>query len=161
MGWGYNVTRIKLWSRFRDFDNGRFFKLREYDDYMEVAIRSAGGGGDAQIYVDHKNDDDDSDSEYDSDFDVGVKFNDSEDERTVGLEDGFGADPIPEKSNEKNMQIVLSSTGCSSGGKFDDDEYESEELHSSDPMHQMRKEVLDMRSIEKKIWGRRTNLSVA
>ncbi|KAK2395024.1 hypothetical protein QL285_056790 [Trifolium repens] len=132
MGWGYNVERVKLWSRFRDFDNGRFFKLREYDDYMEVAIHSVGGGVDAEIYVDNKIDgDDDSDSGYDSD--VGVKFNDSEDERTIGLEDGFGADPIPEKTNENNMQIVLSSIGCSSGGKFDDDEYESEELNSSDP----------------------------
>jgi hypothetical protein len=131
MGWGYNVERVKLWSRFRDFDNGRFFKLRDYDDYMEVAIHSVGGGVDAEIYVDNKIDDDDSDSGYDSD--VGVKFNDSEDERTVGLEDGFGADPIPEKTNENNMQIVLSSIGCSSGGKFDDDEYESEELNSSDP----------------------------
>ena len=132
MGWGYNVERVKLWSRFRDFDNGRFFKLREYDDYMEVAIHSVGGGVDAEIYVDNKiDDDDDSDSGYDSD--VGVKFNDSEDERTIGLEDGFGADPIPEKTNENNMQIVLSSIGCSSGGKFDDEEYESEELNSDDP----------------------------
>jgi hypothetical protein len=54
MGWGYNVNKVKLRSRYIDFDDGRFFKLREYDDYMEVAIRSAGGGGDAQIYVDHK-----------------------------------------------------------------------------------------------------------
>ncbi|KAK2450797.1 hypothetical protein QL285_009897 [Trifolium repens] len=91
--------KVKLWSRFREFDNGRFFKLRDYDDYMEVAIHSVGGGVDAEIYVDNKIDDDDSDK----------------------------------KSNENNMQIVLSSIGCSSRGKFDDGEYESEELHSSDP----------------------------
>ncbi|KAK2441280.1 hypothetical protein QL285_012599 [Trifolium repens] len=133
MGWGYNVNRFKLWSRFRDFDDGRFFKLRDYDDYMEVAIHSVGGGGDGQIYVDHKIEDEDWDSEYDSEFDVGVKFNNSEDERTVGLEDEFGADPILEKMNENNMKIVLSSIGCSIKSKFDDGDYESEELHSSDP----------------------------
>ncbi|KAK2427471.1 hypothetical protein QL285_026049 [Trifolium repens] len=35
--------------------------------------------------------------------------------------------------NENNMKIVLSSIGCSNESKFDDGDYESEELHSSDP----------------------------
>jgi hypothetical protein len=90
------------------------------------------GGYDAAIYVDHSVADDG--SECDSDDAEGVKFNDSEDERAMGLDDGFGVDTNDEPSNENNMRLVLSSIGVSgSESKFEDDEYESEELGSSDP----------------------------
>ncbi|KAK2442590.1 hypothetical protein QL285_013772 [Trifolium repens] len=84
------------------------------------------------IYVDHSVVDDGSGC--DSDDDEGVKFNNSEDERAMGLDDGFGVDTNDEPSNENNMRLVLSSIGVSgSESKFEDDEYESEELGSSDP----------------------------
>ncbi|KAK2382535.1 hypothetical protein QL285_070062 [Trifolium repens] len=90
------------------------------------------GGYGAAIYVDHSAADDG--SECDSDDAEGVKFNDSEDERAMGLDDGFGVDTNDEPRNETNMRIVLSSIGVSeSESKFEDDEYESEELGSSDP----------------------------
>ncbi|KAK2456280.1 hypothetical protein QL285_003659 [Trifolium repens] len=52
----------------------------------------------------------------------------------MGLDDGFGVDTNDEPSNENNMRLVLSLIGVSgSESKFEDDEYESEELGSSDP----------------------------
>jgi hypothetical protein len=38
-----------------------------------------------------------------------MKFNDNEDERTVGLEDGFGVNPMEERTNENDMKLVLGS----------------------------------------------------
>lgn len=90
------------------------------------------GGYDAAIYVDHSVADDG--SECDSDDAEGVKFNDNEDERAMSLDDGFGVDTNDEARNENNMRLVLSLIGVSeSESKFEDDEYESEELGSSDP----------------------------
>jgi hypothetical protein len=40
MGWGYKENSFKLWSRFRNFDDGCFFKFRDFDDYM-VAIQKS------------------------------------------------------------------------------------------------------------------------
>ncbi|KAK2427486.1 hypothetical protein QL285_026061 [Trifolium repens] len=52
----------------------------------------------------------------------------------MGLDDGFGVDTNDETRNENNMRLVLSSIEVSeSESKFEDDEYESEELGSSDP----------------------------
>jgi hypothetical protein len=98
---------------------------------MEVAMQIC-GGFDAAVYVDHSIVDDGSECE--SDDVEGVKFNDSEDERVVGLDDGFGVDTNEEPRNENNMRLVLSSIGVNeSEFKFEDDEYESEELGSSNP----------------------------
>jgi hypothetical protein len=129
-GWGYAENRFTLWSRFTNYDGG-YFQLKIDDHFSEVAMQICGGYG-AAIYVDHSAADDG--SECDSDDAEGVKFNDSEDERAMGLDDGFGVDTNDEPRNETNMRIVLSSIGVSeSESKFEDDEYESEELGSSDP----------------------------
>jgi hypothetical protein len=126
-GWGYAENRFTLWSS----DNGGYYQLKLDDHFMEVALQIC-GGYDAAIYVAHSVADDG--SECDSDDAEGVKFNDSEDERAMGLDDGFGVDTNDEPSNENNMRLVLSSIGVSgSESKFEDDEYESEELGSSDP----------------------------
>jgi hypothetical protein len=105
--------------------------LKLDDDYLEVAMQIC-GGYDAVVYVDHSVVDDG--SECGSEDVEGVKFNECGDERVVGLDDGFGVDTNDEPRNENNMRLVLSSTGVSeSESKFEDDEYESEELGSSDP----------------------------
>jgi hypothetical protein len=69
-GWGYAENSFRLWSRFDSYDGG-IFKLREDDDYLEVATYIVGSRGDAPIYVDHiveNGNNSDCDSEYDSDY---------------------------------------------------------------------------------------------
>jgi hypothetical protein len=84
--------------------------------------------------VDHKNfvADETCDSDYDSEDAEGLNFSDSEDERGVGLDDGFEDIPQDKKTFEKNMSLVLMTIG-GSDSNFEHDAYESEELGSSDP----------------------------
>ncbi|GAU45522.1 hypothetical protein TSUD_186790 [Trifolium subterraneum] len=91
--------------------------------------------GDGQLYVEHKDDESDGSGfiEYESDEVEGL--DDSEDERAAGLDDGFVKNPHDEKTEktfEENMKMVVSSIGCGDT-KFENDEYESEELGSSHP----------------------------
>jgi hypothetical protein len=61
------------------------------DDYYVVACYIVDPGSKSQIYVDHKNfvGDGSGDSDYDSEDAEGLNFSDNEDERGVGLDDGF------------------------------------------------------------------------
>jgi hypothetical protein len=65
-------------------------------------------------------------------MDEGMKFSDSEDERGVGLDDGFMEDEQNDNDVQQNMSLILSTIGCNDND-FDDKGYESEELGSSDP----------------------------
>jgi hypothetical protein len=135
-GWGYAENSFRLWTIFDNYYDGAMWKLREDDDYMEVASFIVGNGRDAPIFVEHlvENENNSDVDEYDSDYAKGVKFYDSEDERTVGLDDGFGSVADERIKNEDNMRIVVSSIGCSeTNTNFEDGDYESEELNSSDP----------------------------
>jgi hypothetical protein len=103
----------------------------------EFAVYSTARGG--ELYVEHNVTDEDSDwegSEYSDDDsdDVadGVRFYDSEDERATALDDGFGVNPLDERtSEENNKKTVVGHVGCE--GKFGDEAYASDELGSSDP----------------------------
>jgi hypothetical protein len=135
-GWGYAENSFRIWTIFDNYYDGAMWKLREDDDYMEVATFIVGSRRDAPIFVEHlvENENNSDVDEYDSDYAKGVKFYDSEDERTVGLDDGFGSVANERIKNEDNMRIVVSSIGCSeTNTNFEDGDYESEELHSSDP----------------------------
>jgi hypothetical protein len=138
MGWGYEKNSFKLWCRYSDYEENSYFKLREDDEYYEVVAYIPCSGGDAQMYVDHKVVDNGTksegiyDSDYESDDAKGMKFNDNEDERVMGLEDGFGVNPMEERTNEKNMKLVLGSIGCSEP-KFEYNAYENDELGISNP----------------------------
>jgi hypothetical protein len=93
-----------------------FVKLTgDDDDYYSVACYIVDGGGTAQIYVDHKNfvADETCDSDYDSEDAEGLNFSDSEDERGVGLDDGFEDIPQDKKTFENNMSLVLRTIGGS------------------------------------------------
>ncbi|MCI58261.1 hypothetical protein A2U01_0079515, partial [Trifolium medium] len=64
----------------------------------------------------------------------GVNFNDSEDERTTALDDGFGVDPLDESKSEEKNKMVVAFVGCSENlDKLVDEAYVSDELSSSDP----------------------------
>ncbi|KAK2456777.1 hypothetical protein QL285_004115 [Trifolium repens] len=136
-GWRYAENSFRLWTIFDNFYDGAMWKLREDDDYLEViATFIVGSGRDAPIFVEHlvENENNPDVDEYDSDYAKGVKFYDSEDERTVGLNDGFGSVADERIKNENNMRIVVSSIWCSeTNTNFEDGDYESEELNSSDP----------------------------
>ncbi|GAU34421.1 hypothetical protein TSUD_393740 [Trifolium subterraneum] len=131
MGWGYEQDNFKVWSRYFNEDEG-FWQVNRDDDFYEVACGILGGPGDGQVYVEHKDDESDGSGfiEYDSDEVEGL--DDSEDERAARLDDGFVKNPHDEKTFEENMKMVVSSIGCGDT-KFENDEYESEELCSSDP----------------------------
>ncbi|KAK2434921.1 hypothetical protein QL285_020024 [Trifolium repens] len=134
MGWGYKKGSFKVYRRCMEGDDS-FVKLTgDDDDYYSVACYIVDGGGTAQIYVDHKNfvADETCDSDYDSEDAEGLNFSDSEDERGVGLDDGFEDIPQDKKTFEKNMALVLRTIG-GSDSNFEHDAYESEELGSSDP----------------------------
>ncbi|MCH82669.1 hypothetical protein A2U01_0003480 [Trifolium medium] len=112
-----------------------FFEVGKDDCAYEVAVYAS--FRDCQMYVEHNVIDEESDwegSDYSDDAD-GVKFNDSKDERTTALDDGFGVNPLDERTSEENKKKkVVGSVGCSeSGGKFGDEAYVSGELGSSDP----------------------------
>ena len=135
-GWGYAENSFRIWTIFDNYYDGAMWKLREDDDYMEVATFIVGSRRDAPIFVEHlvENENNSDVDEYDSDYAKGVKFYESEDERTVGFDDGFGGVADERIKNEDNMRIVVSSIGCSeTNTKFEDEDYESEELNSSDP----------------------------
>ncbi|GAU39191.1 hypothetical protein TSUD_270350 [Trifolium subterraneum] len=131
MGWGYEQDSFKVWNIYFNEDEG-FWKVNRDDDFYEVACGILGGPGDGQLYVEHKDDESDGSGfiEYDSDEVEGL--DDSEDERAAGLDDGFVKNPHDEKTFEENMKMVVSSIGCGDT-KFENDEYESEELCCSDP----------------------------
>ncbi|KAK2446568.1 hypothetical protein QL285_017358 [Trifolium repens] len=113
-GWGYAENSFRIWTIFDNYYDGAMWKLREDDDYMEVATFIVGSGRDAPIFVEHlvENENNSDVDEHDSDYAKGVKFYDSEDERTVGLDDGFSVAADERKKNEDNMRIVVSSIGC-------------------------------------------------
>ncbi|KAK2409855.1 hypothetical protein QL285_045255 [Trifolium repens] len=105
MGWGYEKHSFKIWTRC-----------------------------DGQLYVEHNVTNEGSDSGSDYEMDEGMKFSDSEDERGVGLDDGFMDDGQNENDVQKNMNLILSTIGCNENeNDFDDKGYKSEELGSSDP----------------------------
>jgi hypothetical protein len=85
MGWGYELNSFRIWSRFDGYADD-FFELKRDDDAYEVAVYACGSEVEGQVFVEHNVSHEgieiDSDSE-------GVNFSDSEDERVVGLDDGF------------------------------------------------------------------------
>jgi hypothetical protein len=67
-GWEYAKNSFRLRSIFDNYDGG-MFKLREDDDYLEVATYIVGSGRDAPIYVEHlveNGNNSDGENEYDS-----------------------------------------------------------------------------------------------
>ncbi|KAK2423766.1 hypothetical protein QL285_034197 [Trifolium repens] len=115
--------------------NNQFFNAV----FHHGALYASGSDFDAHLYVEH-NDSDDSDSDDNDSADSGddahgVHFSDSEDERTITLNDGF--DPAPtQKALDNNLKMVLSHPPVKYSGpetKVDDHEYCSDELGSSDP----------------------------
>jgi hypothetical protein len=131
------------------------FRVRIDLDAYDVALYASGSDFDAHLYVEHNvsdvkkrvrepkcigedsddSDSDDNDSADSGDDAHGVHFSDSEDERTITLNDGF--DPAPtQKALDNNSKMVLSHPPVKYTGpetKVDDHEYCSDELGSSDP----------------------------
>jgi hypothetical protein len=133
MGWGYEKGSFEVYRRCMDGDEG-YVKLNADDDYYAVACYIGDGGAEAQIYVEHKHaeSDDSLDSDYEIEDDEGLNFIDSEDERGVGLDDGFADNPQEDNTFENNMKMVLETVGATNNN-FEHEAYESEELASSDP----------------------------
>jgi hypothetical protein len=133
MGWGYELNSFRIWSRFDGYVDD-FFELKRDDDAYEVAVYACGSEVEGQVFVEHNVSHEGSESDSDSE---GVNFSDSEDERVVGLDDGFVETGMDDKVYEQNMKVVADTIGCSEY-KFEDGEcvsdgYESAELGSSDP----------------------------
>ncbi|KAK2457356.1 hypothetical protein QL285_004634 [Trifolium repens] len=106
-GWGYAENSFRIWTIFDNYYDGAMWKLREDDDYMEIMPKEL------------------------SSMIVRMR---GQWVWMMGLDDGFGVDADEKKKNEDNMRIVVSSIGCSeTNTNFEDGDYESEELHSSDP----------------------------
>ncbi|KAK2437389.1 hypothetical protein QL285_022287 [Trifolium repens] len=133
MGLGYEKHSFKIWTRCDGFAD-TFTKLVRDDDIVELAEYICGNNVVAQMYVEHDVSDEGSDDDSDYDIDEDMKFSDSEDERGLGLDDGFMDDEQNDNDVENNMKMILSNIGCNENeNDFDDKAYESEELGSSDP----------------------------
>ncbi|KAK2455290.1 hypothetical protein QL285_002760 [Trifolium repens] len=150
-------TSVRVWSRLEGIPelSDMLFRVSIDLDAYDVALYASGSDFDAHLYVEHNvsdvkkrvrepkcigedsddSDSDDNDSVDNGDDAHGVHFSDSEDERTIALNDGF--DPAPtQKALDNNLKMVLSHPPVKYSGpeaKVDDHEYCSDELGSSDP----------------------------
>jgi hypothetical protein len=99
MGWGYDHNSFKVWSRYINEEEG-FRQLNGDDDYLEVATVIAGGGGDGQLYVEHRDDESEGSGfiDYDSDDVEGLDDSDEREKKSCMLS-SF--------QNFCNLQIML------------------------------------------------------
>jgi hypothetical protein len=100
MGWGYENHSFKIWTRYDGFAD-KFTKLVRDDDVIELAEYICGNNIEGKLYIEHNVTDEGSDSGSDYEIDEGVKFSDIEDERGVGLDDGFMDDAQNENDVHK------------------------------------------------------------
>ncbi|KAI5414524.1 hypothetical protein KIW84_040139 [Lathyrus oleraceus] len=140
-GWGYIEGAYKIWTKILDID-GNFFQIRNNDDACNFAAYTCATEVDGEMFVKH-----DVTGievivnihrclngmvELDGRDDEGVEgFNDSVDERTTAIADGFDGIDVPLPINEGT--IVAGLLTGSKKKKWKDDKHVSDEQNNSDP----------------------------
>ncbi|XP_058765177.1 uncharacterized protein LOC131638625 [Vicia villosa] len=141
-GWGYLEGCFRLWTKIVDIDPN-YFQITNDGDAYDFAAYCCAMQVDGEIFVEH----DPSvvgnvTPKYVSDLEVSDEeiiegFNDSEDERTTAIVDGFDdLDGIDVTVPIREGPVIAGLLPCPKKKKYDDEdeeEYLSEELNSSDP----------------------------
>ncbi|XP_058779616.1 uncharacterized protein LOC131653480 [Vicia villosa] len=139
-GWRYLEGSFRLWTKILDIDPN-YFQIRNDGDAYDFAAYGCAMQVDGEIFVEHGPSVVGNCPKFESDLEVSDEevvegFNDSEDERTTAIVDGFDElDGIDVTVPIREGPVIAGLLPCPKKKKYDDDEeeYLSEELNSSNP----------------------------